>query len=100
MATTNAPFVAFDNVDRYIPWLEDALASSATGMKITKRVLCETNRAISYTPKAFIAMTARTPYFRRDDVSERLVPLAWCGLLAKRSVAGPFKGLTAASRPR
>lgn len=57
VATTNNPFVAFDNVDRYIPWLEDALASSATGMRITKRVLYETNRAISYTPKAFIAMT-------------------------------------------
>ena len=74
VATTNNPFCAFDNVDRYIPWLEDALATSATGMKITKRVLYETNRAISYIPRAFIALTARTPHFRRDDVSERMIP--------------------------
>ena len=84
VATTNNPFVAFDNVDRYIPWLEDALASSATGMRITKRVLYETNKAISYTPKAFIAMTARTPYFRRDDVSERMLPFRLEKLATKR----------------
>ena len=74
VATTNSPFCAFDNVDRYIPWLEDALATSATGMKITKKVLYTTNRAISYVPRAFIALTARTPHFRRDDVSERMIP--------------------------
>ena len=36
-ATTNTPFAAFDNVDQYIPWLEDALAQSATGIGINKR---------------------------------------------------------------
>lgn len=71
---TNTPFAAFDNVDSYIPWLEDALASSSTGMKIVKRVLYETNRAVSYEPKCFIALTARTPRFRRDDVAERILP--------------------------
>ena len=84
VATTNNPFCAFDNVDRYIPWLEDALATSATGMKITKRVLYETNRAISYIPRAFIALTARTPHFRRDDVSERMIPFRLEKLTQKR----------------
>ena len=74
VATTNNPFCAFDNADRYIPWLEDALATSATGMKITKKILYTTNESISYIPKAFIALTARTPHFRRDDVSERMIP--------------------------
>ena len=85
VATTNAPFVAFDNVDRYIPSLEDALATSATGMKVTKRVLYETNRAVSYIPRAFIALTARTPRFRREDVAERIIPFRLAKLEEKRA---------------
>ena len=85
VATTNAPFVAFDNVDRYISWLEDALATSATGMKVTKRVLYETNRAVSYVPRAFIALTARTPHFRREDVAERIIPFRLAKLEEKRA---------------
>ena len=73
VATTNRPFVAWDNVDRYIPWLDDALATSATGMRVTKRVMRTTNTMASYTPRAFIALTARTPRFRREDVAERLL---------------------------
>ena len=81
---TNSPFSAFDNVDNYIPWLEDALATSSTGMKIVKRVLYETNRAISFEPRCFIALTARTPRFRRDDVAERVIPLRLDKLKEKR----------------
>ncbi len=73
VATTNRPLVVFDNVDRAIPWLDDALAQSATGMRITKRKLYENNTALSYVPKAFIALTARTPRFRREDVADRMV---------------------------
>ena len=73
VATTTRPFVVFDNVDRRIGWLDDALATSATGMRVTKRELYHTNKPISYTPKAFLALTARTPRFRRDDVAERLL---------------------------
>ena len=73
VATTTRPFVTFDNVDRRISWLDDALATSATGMRVTKRELYHTNKPISYTPRAFIALTARTPRFRRDDVAERLL---------------------------
>ena len=84
VATTNSAFVAFDNVDRYVPWLEDALATSATGTRITKKVLYTTNQAISFVPRAFIALTARTPHFRRDDVSERMLPFRLDRLTAKR----------------
>ena len=84
VTTTNNPLAAFDNVDKYVPWLEDALATSATGMKITKKVLYTTNEAISYTPRAFIALTARTPHFRRDDVSERVLPFRLDRIVDKR----------------
>ncbi len=84
VAITNSPFCAFDNVDAYIPWLEDALATSATGMKIVKRVLYETNRAVSSEPRCFIALTARTPHFRRDDVAELVIPLRLGRLPTKR----------------
>ena len=80
VATTNNPFVAFDNVDRYIPWLEDALAKCTTGIRITKRALYENNRQVSYTPRAFIALTARTPQFRRDDVASRTIPFRLASL--------------------
>ncbi len=73
VSTTNRPFVAFDNADRFIPWLEDALAVGATGQRVTKRELYTTNRMITYISRAFIALTARTPRFRREDVSERLI---------------------------
>ena len=70
---TNRGFVVFDNVDQFVPWLQDALAQVVTGIKITKRVLHTTNQAASFRANAFLAMTARTPKFRREDVSERLV---------------------------
>ncbi len=60
-------------MDRYVPWLDDALATSATGMRVTKRVMRTTNTMISYTPRAFIALTVRTPRFRREDVGERML---------------------------
>ena len=72
-ATSNLPFVAYDNADQYIPWLEDALATASTGQRRTIREMYTTNRAISFRGKAFIALTARTPKFRRDDVAQRMV---------------------------
>ena len=53
-------------------------------MKIVKRVLYETNRAISFEPRCFIALTVRTPRFRRDDVAERVIPLRLDRLTEKR----------------
>ncbi|MCH8090605.1 MAG: hypothetical protein IH955_11435, partial [Chloroflexi bacterium] len=73
VAVTNSPFVALDNVDHWVPWLDDALATSATGMQVTKKELYTTNRSVSYRARAFLALTARTPRFRREDVAERLI---------------------------
>ncbi len=84
VAMTNRPFVAFDNVDRYVPWLDDALATTSTGMRVTRRELYTTNRAITYSPKAFVGLTARTPRFRREDVAERLIIFHLDKIVTKR----------------
>ena len=42
-------------------------------MKITKKVLYTTNDQATYWPKCFLAFTARTPRFRRDDVASRIL---------------------------
>ena len=73
VSITHSPFCAFDNVDQRIPWLEDAIARAATGMKITKKVLYTTNDQATYRPDCFLAFTARTPRFRRDDVASRIL---------------------------
>jgi len=73
VSITHSPFCAFDNVDQWIPWLEDAIARVATGMKINKRVLHTTNEMATYRPECFLAFTARTPRFRRDDVASRIL---------------------------
>lgn len=73
VSITHSPFCVFDNVDQRIPWLEDAIARAATGMKITKKVLYTTNDQATYWPKCFLAFTARTPRFRRDDVASRIL---------------------------
>lgn len=71
----NRHFVVFDNVDGKISWLNDALARVATGQTITLRELYTTNSIAAYYPDTFIALSARTPKFRRDDVVERLLVL-------------------------
>ncbi len=69
----NRHFTAFDNVDGGIPWLNDALARVATGQTISRRRLYTTNSIVEYRPDTFIALSSRTPKFRRDDVVERLL---------------------------
>ena len=70
---TNRPFAAFDNVDRYIPWLEDALATVSTGVERTIRQLYTTNTAATFKPRCFVGLTARAPLFRREDVASRML---------------------------
>ena len=70
---TSSPFAAFDNVEGYYPWLPDALAKTSTGVKVTKRKLYTNNATVSYTPRCWIALTAHTPTFRREDVASRLL---------------------------
>jgi DNA polymerase III delta prime subunit len=66
-------FVAYDNVDSKIAWLNDRLATAATGQRIELRKLYTTNESAVFTSHCFIALTSRTPEFKRDDVVDRLL---------------------------
>lgn len=70
---SNNYFIAFDNVDSSIPWLNDRLAQAATGHAIPLRELYTTNTLVNYFPKCFISLNSRTPKFKRDDVVDRLL---------------------------
>ena len=82
---TNGAFATFDNVDAYIPWCADALATASTGTAITKRKLHSDNHALTFIPRCFISLTARTPTFRREDVASRLIIFYLDRLLTRRS---------------
>jgi hypothetical protein len=69
----NSYFIALDNVDSFIRWLEDMLSKCATGTTITLRKLYTTSDVVRIKPNVFIGLTARTPEFRRDDVADRLL---------------------------
>ena len=71
--TSSSYLVAFDNVDAKKDWLNDRLAMAATGQVIEKRKLYTTNEVERYYPRCFLILTARTPEFKRDDVTERLL---------------------------
>ena len=75
MITTHRSFIGLDNCDSRIRWIEDFLCSISTGKTITKRVLYTTNEERIYQINSFLALTARTPKFRRDDVADRLLIL-------------------------
>jgi Cdc6-like AAA superfamily ATPase len=64
--------LVLDNVDSYCKWIEDRLATVATGQTIRLRKLYTTNEMLSFPTRCAIALTARTPRFRRDDVVDRL----------------------------
>lgn len=64
--------LVLDNVDSYCRWIEDRLATVATGQTIRLRKLYTTNEMVSFPTRCCIALTARTPRFRRDDVVDRL----------------------------
>ncbi len=72
-AVTNNHICIFDNCDGRINWLNDHLSALATGGHITLRKLYTTNESVSYKPKVFLGLTARTPQFKRDDVVDRLL---------------------------
>jgi hypothetical protein len=74
---TNGVVAALDNADARITWLEDALATFATGRRrrYDLRRLYTTNERVSYEPRAILLINSRDPRFRRPDVAERLLPL-------------------------
>jgi len=86
-AVTANYIVAFDNVDGEIDWLNDKLAHTATGKMIQKRELYTTNRNIRYFPKCFLMVNARSPRFKREDVTDRLLLFRTEPIEEKRSEA-------------
>ncbi len=71
-AVSREYLLVVDNVDSYCRWIEDRLATVATGQTIRLRKLYTTNEMISFPTRCCVALTARTPRFRRDDVVDRL----------------------------
>ncbi len=87
-AAVTANYIAcFDNVDGRIDWLNDKLAHTATGKMIQKRKLYTTNQNIRFFPKCFLMLNARTPQFKREDVTDRLLLFRTDALDQKRSEA-------------
>ena len=70
---TNNKFVVFDNADTARPWLNDSLATAATGGCESMRELYTTNDESTYIIDCFIGLTSRTPKFTRDDIADRLL---------------------------
>lgn len=70
---TNGFLVGFDNVDGQTDWMNDKLAIAATGGTVRRRELYTTNHMVEFNIRAQVAITSRTPKFRRDDVAERLL---------------------------
>ncbi len=72
-AVTNSALVAIDNADTKCDWLNDRLAIVATGGSLKKREYYTTNKLVEIPTHCFLAITSRTPQFRRDDVVDRLL---------------------------
>jgi hypothetical protein len=74
---SNDPVAVIDNADGAISGLENMLAVAATGGEYALRELYRTNQSRKIRLSAFIAATSRDPKpFRRDDIADRLLPLA------------------------
>jgi len=82
------PLVVLDNMDSPAPWLEDALCRVSTGQRPALRQLFTTNTLVRYACEAKVALTARTPHFRRPDVADRLLILR---LQTRGAVARPWR---------
>jgi hypothetical protein len=72
-AVTGEAFVAVDNADANVKWLDDKLAVVATGGALKRRVLYTTNQLVEFPITAFVGITSRTPHFKREDVADRLL---------------------------
>jgi len=72
-SVSNAYYLVIDNVDERCNWLCDRLAILATGGSIKKGELYTTNTMVEIPTKCYLAITSRTPDFRRDDVADRLL---------------------------
>ena len=73
--THHSSFACYDNVDRYISYLPDALAQVATGVRRSKRHLFTPSKLHRTTVSCMLALTARTPTgsLRKEDVADRVL---------------------------
>ncbi|MDF0642950.1 MAG: hypothetical protein P0111_02870 [Nitrospira sp.] len=71
----NQPYVLLDNVDTDLKWLNDFLATYATGARATKRMLYHDTDVVHIDYRGRLTITSRDPKFKREDVASRLIPL-------------------------
>lgn len=74
-AVINQTMVGIDNADSPYKWLEDKLATVATGSDIVRRELFTTASLVRFRASCFLAITSRTPHFKRNDIADRLLPI-------------------------
>lgn len=72
-SVSNSYFIAIDNADSKADWLEDRIATLATGGTIKCRKLYSNNEMMEIETHCYLGITARTPHFRRDDIADRLI---------------------------
>lgn len=72
-AITNNYFVAIDNADTKVRWLDDKLATVSTGGTLKVRHYYSNNNLLELRVRCFLAITSRKPQFGRDDVADRLL---------------------------
>lgn len=70
----NEYWCIFDNVDWKVDdWKIDLLCSVSTGTSIKTRKLYKNNEIIITKVNCFVAITTRNPYFKRDDLCDRMI---------------------------
>lgn len=91
LSVSHNPLVAFDNLDTFIAWLPNALATSTTETETEKRALYTDSDLIRTKKSAIVAVTAHSPKFIREDVVDRLLVI----MLRRRDIWGDDKELVA-----
>jgi hypothetical protein len=90
---TNSPLFVLDNADDFTEkWFGDSLATVATGISFTRRMLYTTNTEVSFPARAWVAVTSRTARFidNRPDIADRFL------VFSTSRPEGKFKGRQAA----
>ncbi len=72
-AACNSHYLVIDNLDKKVDWLEDRLATIATGGNLKVRKLYSDYNWLDLPVKCFLTITTRNPAFGRDDVADRLL---------------------------
>ncbi len=69
----NLPIFFIDNMDKSKDWVNDILASVATGAKIQERELYTNMGLKEGRLNSWLAINSRDPKFKRDDIVDRLL---------------------------